>query len=78
MNGDLLHFESFKGRRNVVLSDVVRRGFLEKVLSTYRVSPAGKYLGMLLLSWGLSQGLKRSIATRRRASEPGRSEGRSK
>ena len=28
---DLLHFESLKGSRNVVLSDVVRRGFVGKL-----------------------------------------------
>ena len=48
-----------------MLSDVVRRDILEKLLSTYCVSPAGRYLGMSLLSWGLAQGLQRSIATRR-------------
>ena len=29
---------------------------LEKLLSTYSVSPAGWYLGMSPLSWGLAQG----------------------
>ena len=67
MAGDLLHFESLEGSQNVVSSDVVRRDFLEKLLSTYWVSP-GKGLGMSLLSLGLSQGWHRSIATRRRAS----------
>ena len=57
---------------------MVGRGLLGKLLSTYSVSPAGRQLGMSLLSWGLAGGLQRSIATRRRASEPGRSEGRSK
>ena len=51
---------------------------MEKLLRTYCVSPAGRYLGMSLLSCGLAQGLQRSIATRRRASQPGRLEGRSK
>ena len=34
--------------------------FLEKMLSTYCVSPAGRYLGMSLLSWGLAQGFAAS------------------
>ena len=51
--------------------------FLKKLLSTYWVNPADRYLGISLRSWGLSQGLQRSIATRPRASEQGRSEGRS-
>ena len=60
------------------LSDVVRRGLLGKLLSTHCVSPVGRYLGVPPLSWGLAQGFQRSIATRRRAPEPGRSEGRFK
>ena len=38
---------------------------MEKMLITYCVSPAGRYLSMSLLLWGLAQGLQRSIATRR-------------
>ena len=78
MADDLLHFQTLERGRHVVLSDVVRRGLLGNMLSTYCVSPAGRYQGMSPLSWGLVQGLQRSIATRRRASEPGRSEGRAK
>ena len=44
------------------------------MLRAYCVSPAGRYLGTSLLSCGLAQGLQRSIVTRRRASEPGRSD----
>ena len=47
---------------------------MEKMLRTYCVSPAGRYFGMPLLLWRLVQGLQRSLATRRRASEPSRSE----
>ena len=78
MAGDLLHFQPLERDQNIVLSDMVRRGLLGKLLNTYCVSPADRYLGMSPLSWGLAQGLQRSIATRRRASEPCRSEGRSK
>ena len=39
---------------------------MEQLVSTYCVSPAGRYLGMSLLSWRMAQGLQRSIATRRR------------
>ena len=46
VSGDLLHFESSKRGRNVVLSDVIRGGFLEKLLNTYCANPAGKFLGM--------------------------------
>ena len=51
---------------------------MEKLLSTHCVSPAGRYLGISLLLWGLAQGLQRSIATRQRASELCMLEGRSK
>ena len=77
MVDDLLHFQPLEGGRNVVLSDVVRRGRLGKCLSTYCVSLAGRYLGMSLL-WGLAQGLRRSIVTCRRTSKTSWSEGRSK
>ena len=42
-------------------SRVTRYGgdFLEKLLRTYCVSPAGRHLGMSLLPWGLPQGLQR-------------------
>ena len=52
--------------------------FLEKLLSTYCVNPAGKYFGMSPWSWGLVEGLQRCTETRRRASAPGMSELRSK
>ena len=39
VSGDLLHFEALKRSRNVVLSDVVRGEFLEKLLSTYLCQP---------------------------------------
>ena len=77
MTSDLLHLQPLEGSRNVVLSDVVRRGLLENLLSTYCISPAGRYLGMSPLSSGMEQGLQRSMATRRRTSEPGRSKGSS-
>ena len=77
MAGDLLHFQLLEGDRNVVLTDVVRRGLLGKSIDHYCASPTGRYLGMFPLSWGLAQGLERSMATRRRASEPDKSEERS-
>ena len=54
------------------------RYFLDKLLSPYCVNPAGKYFGMSPPSWGLVQALQRYTDTHRRASAPGRSEGRSK
>ena len=59
VSGDLLHFESLKRNRNVVLSDVVRGNSLERLLSTFYVYPAGNYFGMSPWSWGLVQGLHR-------------------
>ena len=32
MTGDLLHLQPLEGSRNVVLSDVVRRGLLGKIV----------------------------------------------
>ena len=74
-------FKSFEGCRDVVLDDGIRgRAFLVKLLGTYCVSPAGKYVGMcFLLSYRLLiQGLRLTTETRRRASAPGMSEGRAK
>ena len=51
---------------------------MKKLPSTYCVNPAGKFLGMSPRSWGLAQGLHRLTETRRRASVPEMSEGRSK
>ena len=41
VSDDLLHFESSKRSRNVVLSDVVRGGFHGEIVGTYWVNPAG-------------------------------------
>ena len=46
---------------------------MEKIFSTYCVSPADRYLGMSPLSWGLSQGFQRSLAARRHGSDRARS-----
>ena len=77
MTGDLLHLQPLEGWLNSVLKDVVRRGLLGKIAERLLFSPTGKYLDMSLLSWRLALGLQRSIATRRRAPEPGKLEGRS-
>ena len=62
MSGNIFHLLSLKRSRNVVLGDGIQGGgggFLEKLLSTYCVNPAGKYFGMSPRSWGLAQGLQR-------------------
>ena len=46
VSGDLLHFESLKRSGNAVLSKGYGGDFLENLLSTYFVSPAGIYFGM--------------------------------
>ena len=78
VSGDLFHFESLKQNRNVVLSDVVWGRFPGEIVEYMCVNPAEKYFGMSPWSWGLAQGLQRCTETRRRASAPGMSEGRSK
>ena len=44
VSGDLLHFESLKGSRNVVLSDVVRGGFLGEVVEHILRQPRSQVL----------------------------------
>ena len=39
VTGDLLHFKPLEGSRNVVLNDVVQRGFLGKVVEHVRRQP---------------------------------------
>lgn len=58
MTDHILHFESLKECRNIVL----RYGgsFLVKLLSTYCVSPADKRLGTPSFPRGLAQGLQRA------------------
>ena len=52
--------------------------FCAKLLITNCVSPFRRYLTMSSGSWGLAQGFQRSTETRRCASAPGMSVGRSK
>ena len=75
--GNLLHSASLKRSRNVVLGDVVRGGLLGVVEHVWR-QHRWQTLGVSLRSWGLTQGLHRCTDTRRQASAPGISEGRSK
>ena len=56
MAGDLFHFESFKGGRNVVLSDVVRRGFLGKIVEDILRQPRHQVFGHVTVVMGVGTG----------------------
>ena len=78
VSGDLLHFESLKKSRNVVLSDVARGGFLGDVVERVLRQTRWQIHRYVALVVGLGTGLAALHRTRRRASAPGMSEGRSR
>ena len=69
VSGDLLHLEALNRSRSVVLSDVVRGEFLEKLLGTYLCQLCRQKkktsFGISPRSRGLAQGMPCFTETRR-------------
>ena len=57
MSGDVLHFESLKRSRDVVLSDVVRGGFLGEIVGHILRQPRWQALRHVAMVVGVGTGL---------------------
>ena len=75
---DLVDLQTLDGHGDVVCGDVKGGDLVVWWLRTYWVSPAGRYRGRSVVSWGLEQGLHRAAETRQCPSGPGMSLGRSR
>ena len=76
--GNLADPQTFDGNGDVFSVTWKRGDLVVQLLRTYCVSPAGRYRGRSVVSWGMVQGLQRAIETRQWASGSGMSLGRSK
>ena len=61
MSGDILYFEHLKGHRNVVLSDVVRGGFIGEIVEHKLRQRRWQILRRVVIVVGVGTGLRNVV-----------------